>query len=218
MHSCWLLCYRGEYAHPCSFLWERSAAVEWSLTFRASALSSLFVSSFQRLDTSVSDVDCSCYWLCQFFSNVTMRAGLGVASLSKSTRSPFCEVTRSMQSPGIVAWVMIANDFVCKNSNPWSCALDNRTQSTAKVLSVELCNHHEILLPPGHFQMDSLVLERLPNGLYRSPFFPESIHFTIWTASSMKVLHEICNFSNLEALIHNASFLARLEYHQSALE
>ena len=48
-----------------------------------------------------------------------------------------------------------------------------------KVLSVELCNRHEALLPAGHFQKDSLVLERLPDGLYLSPFLLESIHFPL---------------------------------------
>ena len=58
-------------------------------------------------------------------------AGLLASSLSKFTRSPFSDVTRSMQSPGIVAYVMIADDFLCQNSNPRSCAFDNRTQYTA---------------------------------------------------------------------------------------
>ena len=67
-----------------------------------------------------------------------------------------------------------------------------------EVLSVERCNHHEVLLPPGHFEKDSLVLERLPDGLYLSPFLPETIHFPIWTGSSMKVLYEIRTLSNCE--------------------
>ena len=45
---------------------------------------------------------CCCWCVCQFLFNVTLDAGLGVASCSKSTRSPFWEVTRSMQSPGTV--------------------------------------------------------------------------------------------------------------------
>ena len=43
-----------------------------------------------------------------------------------------------MQSPSIETQVMTANDFV---SNKFR-----------KVLSVELCNPHEVLLPLGHFQ------------------------------------------------------------------
>ena len=70
---------------------------------------------FTRLGTSVQEEECCCCWLCQFFFNVTLGAGLGVSSLSKSTRSPFWDVTRSVQSPCIVAWVMIANDFVCQS-------------------------------------------------------------------------------------------------------
>ena len=34
-----------------------------------------------------------------------------------------------------------------------------------KMLSVGLFDHHEVLLPPGHFHMDLLVLERQPDGL-----------------------------------------------------
>ena len=67
-----------------------------------------------------------------------------------------------------------------------------------KVLSVELCNHHEVLLPPFHFQKDSLVFERLPDGLCFSPILLESIHFSIRTGSSMKFLYEIRTFSNCE--------------------
>ena len=42
------------------------------------------------------------------------------------------------------------------------------------VLSVELCNRHEVLLPLGRFQKDSLVLERLFGGLYLYWKFHES--------------------------------------------
>ena len=46
-----------------------------------------FVPCFQRLGASVSAVGCCCFCrLCQFFFNVTLGAGLGVSSLSKSTR------------------------------------------------------------------------------------------------------------------------------------
>ena len=65
-----------------------------------------------------------------------------------------------------------------------------------KVPSVELWNHHEVL-PPSHFQQGSLVLEKLPDGLYLS-FIPESTHFQTWTRSSMNVFCEICTFSNCE--------------------
>ena len=47
------------------------------------------------------------------------------------------------------------------------------SNESRKALSVELCNHHEVLLPPGHFQKDSLKSERLLDGLYLSPFLPE---------------------------------------------
>ena len=86
-----------------SFLWARSASVEWSVTLCAPAWSSLCVSCFQRLSTSVLKEECCCCWLCQFFFNVTLGAGLGAPSLSKITRSPSWEITRSMQSPGFVA-------------------------------------------------------------------------------------------------------------------
>ena len=108
--------------------------VTWSasaMCFESSCTSALFSQvalCFHRLGTSVCEMGCCgcclccCCWLCQFLFNVCLGAGLGVAHLSKSTRSPFLAVTRSMQSPGIVTWVMIANDFVCRNCAPWSCA------------------------------------------------------------------------------------------------
>ena len=86
------------------------------------------------------------------------------------------------------------------------------------MLSVELCNHHEVLLLPGHFQNDLLVLERLPDGLLLSPCLTESIHFPIWTGSSMKVLSGTNTLSNLEDLVHNPLILVRLRYHHSVLE
>ena len=73
--------------------------------------------------------------------------------------------------------------------------LDRVSNELRKELSVELCNHHEALLPPGHFQKGSLVFERLLN---LSPFFPETIHFPKKAGRSMKVLYGICTFSNFE--------------------
>ena len=55
-----------------------------------------------------------------------------------------------------------------------------------------------VLIPPGHFRKDSLVSERLPDGLYLSHFLPESIHFPRKTDSSMKVHCELCTSSNFE--------------------
>ena len=94
---------------------------------------------FTRRGTSVhEEEECCCCWLRLFFFNVSLDVGLGVSCLSKSTRYPFWDVTRSIQSPGIVAWVMIANDFVCQNSNPWLYAFDNRTRYTVFWLSFHL--------------------------------------------------------------------------------
>ena len=45
---------------------------------------------------------CCCCCICKYVFNMTVGGGFGVASLSKSTRSPFWEVTRSTQSFGIV--------------------------------------------------------------------------------------------------------------------
>ena len=75
---------------------------------------------------------CCCCCVCHLLFNVTLGAGLGASSLSKCTRSPlsFLETTRSIHSRCIVIYAMIANDFVCQNSIPWSWALCNRTQYT----------------------------------------------------------------------------------------
>ena len=45
-----------------------------------------------------------------------------------------------------------------------------------KVSSVELCDPHEAFLPPGHFQKDSLVLERLSVFIFLFSSRLESIH------------------------------------------
>ena len=82
---------------------------------------------------------------------------------------------------------------------------------------MKLKNHHEAHLPPSHFQQDPLVSDRVPDGLYPSPFIPESIHVQKKSGSSMKVFSEKCTSSNFENEMHNPSMLARLEYHQSAL-
>ena len=83
----------------------RSISVEWFETSCTPAWSSLFhcfgvgtaisflrpasASFLQRLGTSVPEVGHCCCWFCQFLFNVTLGAGLGVSSLSESTRSPF---------------------------------------------------------------------------------------------------------------------------------
>ena len=114
-------------------------------------------------------VGCCCCCCCtsQLLFSVTLGAGLGVASLSENTRSPFWEIFRWMQSPGTVSRVMIANDFVCQNCNPWSCALDNLypiycilivfPTSFCNVLSEEQCNHHEVFLHLVCFRTDAEV-------------------------------------------------------------
>ena len=83
------------------------------------------------------------------------------------------------------------------------------------MLSVELWSRHEAPLPPGHLQNDSLVLERLLDGLCLSPFLLESVLFPVWTESSKKVLCGSC-FFQFGKILHNPSLLVRLEYLQNA--
>ena len=140
---------------------------------------------FTRPGTSVQEEKCCC-WLCQLISNFTLGTSLGVSSLSNRTHSPFWDATRSIQSPGIAALVMIANDFVCQNCNPWSCAFDNRTQHTAFwsyfhfVTWGAFCGTVKSswgLPSSGSSPKDSFVLEKLLDGLCLSPFLLESVLF-----------------------------------------
>ena len=71
-----------------------------------------------------------------------------------------------MQSPDTGLSVMIANDFVCQNCNPESCALDNFIQKrhsdsvsndSDNALSEELRNHHGVLLYLDFHQKGSEV-------------------------------------------------------------
>ena len=122
-----------------SFLDARSTSMACFVSSRTPARLPQVARCFQMLGTSSSSLGCCgccccCCCVCQFLFNVTLGAGLGVASRSKSTRFAFWEVTRSMQSPGTVVLVMIANYFVCQNHNPWSCALDNFIQCTTSWL------------------------------------------------------------------------------------
>ena len=81
--------------------------------------------------------------------------------------------------------------IIVPNKQHFSCV----SNELLEVPYVEQWDHHEVLLPPGHFQKDSLVLGRLPDGLYLSPFFPESIQIQIRIGSSMKLFFEIRTFS-----------------------
>ena len=90
-----------------SFLNVRSTSMACFVSSRTLALLSQVARCFQMDGTSSSRAGCCgcyccCCCVCQLLFNVTLGAGLGIASLSKITRSPFWEVTRSMQSPGTV--------------------------------------------------------------------------------------------------------------------
>ena len=70
----------------------------------------------------------------------------------------------------------------------------------------------------GHLPKDSLVLERLFEGLCLSPFLLEAVLFPEWTESSLKVICGKCISSNLVEFLHNPSIVVRLEYLQNTLE
>ena len=78
------------------------ASVACFVSSRTPAWLSQVARCFQMLWTSSSRLGCCCCCccVCQNLFNVTFGGGLRVARRSKSTRSPFWDVTRSMQSPG----------------------------------------------------------------------------------------------------------------------
>ena len=82
--------------------------------------------SFEVIVTTSLQMGCCC--TSQLLFSVTVGAGLGVESLSNSTRSLFSEITLKMPSPGTGLWVMIVNDFVCQNCNPKAGVLINFVQ------------------------------------------------------------------------------------------
>ena len=63
----------------------------------------------------------------------------------------------------------------------------------------------------GTFSEDLLGSERQPDGLYLCPCLQESVHFLIWSWSSIKVLYEIRTFSTCEGYVHNPVISAWLE-------
>ena len=138
-------------------------------------------------------VGCCCC-VCQKLFNVILDAGLGVASLSKIiTRSPFWEVTRSMQSSGTVALVMIA----MIDPTPWIiypryCILIAFPISFIMYLLKEQCNHNEVLLHRGRFRKDSEVWRRLLVEPCHSLFLSELFHSPKWIENSTKFLCERC--------------------------
>ena len=71
-----------------------------------------------------------------------------------------------MQSPGTLAWVMIAHDFFARITilDPalWKMLsntlhLDCVSSKLGSVLSDEQCDHHEVSLHLGRYRMDSEV-------------------------------------------------------------
>ena len=148
-----------EYQRP---LLKRLAPVSWMLCplpWRFSCRLALLL-CFPRSHAASSRAGCcGCCCCCasQLLFNVTLGAGLGVASLSNVTRSPVWEITRSMQSPGTVALVMIANDFVCQNCNPWSCALDNFIQCSVFTSRNYSTPQSGLRLPRNSFVKDVLL-------------------------------------------------------------
>ena len=113
-----------------------------------------FATTFEVLVTTSLQIGCCCC-TSQLLFSVTLGAGLGVESLSNITRCPLSEIILKVQSPGTGLWVMIANDSVCKNCSPKSCASDNFipkrhpdpvSNYCNSALSEELCKHHEVLL------------------------------------------------------------------------
>ena len=90
------------------FLDGMSTSVAFFVSSRTPALLSQVACCFQLLlfTPSLRVGCCGCCCCCcvsQLLFNVTLGAGLAVASLSNITRSPFWEITRSMQFPGTVA-------------------------------------------------------------------------------------------------------------------
>ena len=107
-----------------------------------------------------------CYFVCRCQLFHALGAGLGVASLSNCIRSPFWEITRWVQSPGSVAFVILFARIAILDPALWIIVFNllhfGRASNTlSNVLSEEPCNHHVVSLPPGHFQKDSLVLHCL---------------------------------------------------------
>ena len=143
MHQWWLPVTKVHFwsgSHPVSWMLF-STSVACFVSSRTPALLSQVARCVQMLATPFSAISCCgsccccyCCYVRQLLFNVTLGAGPGVASLSNTTRSPFWEITRSIQSPGTVALVMIANVLVCQNRNPWSCTLDNLIRYTASWL------------------------------------------------------------------------------------
>ena len=69
-----------------------------------------------------------CCCICQVLLTTRRGTDLGVEDRWSKVILPRCEITRSMQSGGIVLHVMIASDFVCQNDIPFSCALQKWIQ------------------------------------------------------------------------------------------
>ena len=180
MHLCWLLCHRDEYPHQCSKWYAQfpGGEIRFFGVVHNVLCSSLVVPSCPLFPEAryaqCQKWNAAAAGFANSFSTLPQVQALEFQAFRKllDLRSEKSDDQCSLQVSW--RWSWIANDVVCQNSNPWSCAFDHRTQYTAfwSVLSVELCNHHEIILPPGLFQKDSWMLERLPDGLYLSPFLP----------------------------------------------
>ena len=134
-----------------------------------------FVSSRTPALTPSSSVGCCgcCCCFCfvsQLLFNVTLGAGLGVATLSNITRSQFWEITRSVQSLGTVALVMIDPALWINVSN--ILHLDCVSNKFGNVPSEEQCDHHEVSLHLCRYRIDSEVWRRLLVELCHSLFLP----------------------------------------------
>ena len=109
-----------------------------------------------------------------------------------------------MQSPGIVEMAMIANDAFARIAilDPALSTIVPNIQHLGcvsnefhKVLCEELCNQNEASPPPGPFQKDSVVWERLRVELCPSPCLPELLHFPKWIEKTKNFLCGRCILS-----------------------
>ena len=127
-----------------------------------------------------------------------------------------------MQSPGSVAFVILFARIAILDPALWIIVFNllhfGRASNTfGNVLPEEQCNHHEVSLPPGHFQNDSLVLDCLSSFVHSVPPV-EFFHFPKWIEIYTKFTCERKTLSSCTEQMCFPSFLVLLVLHQSVPE
>ena len=162
---------------------------------------------FTRLGTSVQVEECCCSWICLFFFNVTLGAGLGVSLVLNFEMSNDQNNLHVSQRKSWLQMISFARipilDPALLTKVPSFLHSDHTSISKHKLLSVGTVKSSWGSSSSGSFPKE-FVGVRLLDGLCLSPFLLESVLFPAWTKSSVKVLCGICiSFNSRIFYIHH---------------